>query len=395
MPNAAKGAHYPKMMAHRTTDRRPERPTLRYCVLLAAFLLALSDCVVAAPSFAEDASIDMRLVAASEVAPQWPPDLVIAGVWSDTCLPSVQRSRLAGQDLDIYLQSERKVCGQVQTPFELRLNPARLAGRSQLALGVYRVRLFLAHDNGSNQLIAFRLLRSGGEDRRSRPENGFWWSVTTADDIPALPGNGLSIEQQGDTLAVTWLSYESGAPIWYFGSQSMPGRLARIELSRMVGGAEAFSGPNSAPGIEPGLALNIEFLSPAHANAWLVRGQPGSTRSIEIQDLNLVRLPFAAGNPGNDWQGQWALVVGDASEARIIELSTAESADAETFRIRDRLGSINLQCRLEELDGHPVASFCSLTDGASLVADFDQVGRDRLSGQNVDGTPVRLIRLPR
>ncbi len=383
------------MMPHRTTDTRPHRPARRCLAQLAALLLALSECVLASPSLAEDAYLDMRLVAASDLAPQWPPDLVISGIWSDACLPSVQRSRLAGQDLDIYLRSEKQVCAQVQTPFELKLNPARLAGRSQLALGVYRVRLFLAHDNGSNQLIAFRLLRSGGEDRRARPESGFWWSIATANNIPALPGNGLSIEQQGDTLAVTWLSYESGAPTWYFGSQSMPGRIARIELSRMVGGAEAFSGPNSAPGIEPGLALNIEFVGPAHANAWLVRGQPGSTRSIEIQDLNLVRLPFAAGNPGKDWQGQWALIVGDEPTARIIDLTTAETADAETFRIRDRLGSINLQCRLEDMDGHAIAASCSLIDGASLLADFDQVGRDRLSGQNADGMPVRLVRLPR
>ncbi len=383
------------MMTHCTTDDRPDRPALRCFVLLAALLLASIQGVLAAPSGPEDADLDVRLVAASEVAPQWPPDLIIEGMWSDACLPSLLRTRVVDNDIDIYLHSEKRTCAQLQTAFQLKVNPAREAGLRQLALGIYRVRLFLAHDKGSNDLIAFRLLRSGGDDRRSRPESGFWWSVPTANNIPALAGNGLTIEQQGDTLAVTWLSYESGAPAWYFGSQTMPGKTARIALSRMVGGGEAFAGPNSTPAIEPGLAINIEFLTPAHANAWLVRGQPGSTRTIEIQDLNLVRLPFADGNPGKGWRGEWALVVGDTAEARIIDLVTPEMADAETFRVSDRLGSIKLQCRLEDVGSHPVASFCSLTDGASVLADFDQVGLDRLTGQNPDGTPVRLVRLPR
>ncbi len=388
------GAHYPKMMAHRTTDKRSDTRGLRCFALLCLFLLAPFQSASATSSGPEDADLDMRLVAASEIAPQWPPDLIIDGTWSDACLPSLLRTRVVDFDIDIHLRSDGRACAAVRTTFQLKVNPARESGLNQLPLGIYRVRLFLSHANGSNELIAFRLLRSGGDDRRSRPESGFWWSVPTANNIPALSGNGLSIEQQGDTLAVTWLSYESGAPAWYFGSQTMSGKIARIALSRMAGGGEAFAGPNAPPEIEPGLALNIEFLTPAHANAWLVRGQPGSTRTIEVQDLNLVRLPFEEGHPGKGWQGDWALVVGDAAEARIIELTRPDMADAETFRVSDRLGSIKLQCRLDDVGNHPVASFCTLTDGASVLADFDQVGLDRLSGLNADGVPVRLVRLP-
>ena len=389
------GAHYPKMMTHRTTDKHPRKPLLRRFALLAGLFLATTQGAFASPASPVDRDLDVRLVAASEVAPQWPPDLVIEGMWPDACGPSLLRTRVVDHDIDIYLHNEKSSCAEVETAFQLKLNPAREARLSQLLLGIYRVRLFLAHDKGSNELIAFRLLRSGGDDRRPRPESGFWWSVPTANNVPALPGNGLSIEQQGDILAVTWLSYESGAPAWYFGSQTMSGKIARIALSRMAGGGEAFAGPNAAPTIEPGLALNIEFLTPAHANAWLVRGQSGSIRAIEVQDLNLVRLPFAEGHPGKDWQGEWVLIVGNSTQARIINLVTLATADAETFRVSDRLGSINLQCRLDDVGGHPLASFCSLTDGASVLADFDQVGLDRLAGQNADGTLVTLVRLPR
>ncbi len=383
------------MMPHRTTDKIPRTRVLRCFVLLTALFLATAQVTFASPAGPVDNDLDVRLVAASEVAPQWPPDLIVEGMWPDACLPSLLRTRVVDHDIDIYLRSEIRTCAQVQTAFQLKLNLVREARLDQLGLGIYRVRLFLAHDKGNNELIAFRLLRSGGDDRRSRPESGFWWSVPTANNVPALPGNGLSIEQQGDILAVTWLSYESGAPTWYFGSQTMSGKIARIALSRMVGGGEAFAGPNAAPEIEPGLAINIEFLTPAHANAWLVRGQPGTARAIEVQDLNLARLPFAEGHPGKGWQGDWALIVGNSVDARIIELVTLATADAETFRVSDPLGSINLQCRLDDVGGHPVASFCSLTDGASVLADFDQVGLDRLAGQNADGTPARLVRLPR
>ena len=389
------GAHYPKMMTHRTTNRRSHTRGLRCSVLLCVLLLVPFQSALAIQSGPEDSDLDMRLVAASEFAPQWPPDLIIEGTWSDACLPSLLRTRVVDFDIDIYLRSNEHTCAEVRTAFQLKLNPAREAGHKQLDLGIYRVRLFLAHDKGSNDLIAFRLLRSGGDDRRPRPESGFWWSVPTANNIPALSGNGVSIEQQGDTLAVTWLSYESGSPVWYFGSQTMSGKIARIALSRMIGGGEAFAGPNATPQIEPGLALNIEFLTPAHAAAWLVRGQPSSSRTIEVQDLNLVRLPFEGGNPGKSWQGEWALIVGNAGEARIIELTKPEMADAETFRVSDPLGSINLQCRLDDVGKHSIASFCTLTDGASVLGDFDQVGLDRLSGQNADGLPVRLVRLPR
>lgn len=383
------------MMTHRTTDNRPRAPVLRCFALLATLVLATTQGAFAAPTGFVDSDLDVRLVAASEVAPQWPPDLVVEGMWPDSCLPAMVRTRVVDYDIDIYLRSEERTCAQVQTAFQLKVNPAREAGHKQLDLGIYRVRLFLTHGKGSNELIAFRLLRSGGDDRRPRPESGFWWSIPTANNIPALSGNGLSIEQQGDTLAVTWLSYESGVPAWYFGSQKMSGKIAWIALSRMVGGGEAFAGPNAAPEIEPGLALNIEFLTPAHANAWLVREQPGSSRAIEVQDLNLVRLPFAEGHPGKGWQGEWALIVGDSAEARIINLVTLATADAETFRVSDSLGSINLQCRVDDIGSHPVASFCTLIDGASVLADFDLVGLDRLAGQDADGTPVRLVRLPR
>ncbi|MEP6882651.1 MAG: hypothetical protein ABI866_11695, partial [Dokdonella sp.] len=92
---------------------------------------------------------------------------------------------------------------------------------------------------------------------------------------------------------------------------------------------------------------------------------------------------------------QWVLVIGDATDARIIDLSKITTADAESFRVSDRLGSIALQCRLDSIGAHPLAGFCSLTDGALVLGDFDRVGLDRLQGLTPDGERIRLVRLPR
>ena len=382
-------------MTQRTTNKDKTPGGIRRMLALGTVVALTLLAMVAQASGPVDDELEVRLVSASDFAPQWPPDLVIEGIWVNSCIPGLQRSRMLDNKLDVYLRSERGNCAQVPTPFQLKLNPAREAGLRQMPLGIHQLRLFLAHDNGSNELIAFRLLRSGGDDTRSRPESGFWWSVPGAAGEPALAGNGLSIEQQGDSIAVTWLSYEAGTPVWYFGSAQMPGKTVRINMSRLVGGGEAFSGPNSAPIASPQLALNIEFLTPAHAKAWLVRERPGSARSVEIQRLDLLRLPFAEGHPGSNWQGEWVLVTAGSNEARVIDLTRMATADAETFRVSDGLDSVSLRCRLDSVGERSIASFCTLVDGATVLGDFDQVGLDRLSGLNVDGEAVRLVRLPR
>ncbi|MEO7935279.1 MAG: hypothetical protein ABIR27_03390 [Dokdonella sp.] len=358
-------------------------------------LIALFSPSVAAAYGVEDNDIQMRLASPSSYAAQSLPDLIVEGTWSNSCLPSLVHSRLVDSRIDIQLRSAAAKCVDTPTPFQLKLNPARASGQSQIALGVYEVRLFLQIGNGNTNLVAFRLLRSGADELSSRPESGFWWSVSGPDNSAALAGNGLSIEQQGENLAVTWLSYEAGAPVWYFGSTKMPGAIARIELMRMIGGGEPFSGPNQTPAAEPGISLNLQFDSPSHAQAWLVRPQSPDLRAVDVQTISLQHLPFENGHPGSSWQGQWVLVIGDATEARIIDLSKITTADAESFRVSDRLGSIALQCRLDSIGKNPLPGFCSLTDGAQVIGDFDHVGLDRLSGLTAEGERIRLVRLPK
>jgi hypothetical protein len=394
LPKPAKGAHYPKMIVHRTTNADANVRRASFWLPLALIFVVASWCSPSPARELVDEDLQLDLVSSSAAAPQWPPDLTIDGVWPDTCPPKVVRTSLDGSDIDILLRGSGRQCTKVATPLHLKVNPAREAGLQQLALGVFRVRLHLLQPNGSSLLIGFRLLQSGWDDTLSRPESGFWWSVSTPVQEPSLAGSGLSIEQQGENLAVTLLSYEAGAPVWYFGSTRMPGSIAHVQLLRMVGGDEPFAGPNGDPRAEPGPSLNLQFLGPAQAQAWLVRPRPGADRGLDIQALDLLRLPFETERDGAAWQGQWALVVGEARQARIMELADLVTADAESFRLSDRADGLSLQCRLNDIGGHPTPAFCSLFDGERILADFDRIGLDRLSGLAADGNPARLVRLP-
>ncbi len=394
LPKSAKGAHYPEMTVHRTTKASIGAQSFQRMAGLCLLLIVALCAPLQARADLVDDDLRLRLVSASPTAPQWPPDLLIEGNWPTSCLPVVVRTSLENDHIDVLLRNSGSRCAANVTPLSLKVNPAREAGLRQLALGIFQVRLYLLGTDGASELLAFRLLRSGGDDTSSRPESGFWWSVSTASFAPALAGSGLSIEQQGENLAVTLLSYQAGAPVWYFGSARMPGNIVRIPLVRMVGGDEPFNGANAGPGAEPGMSINLQFLSPAHAGAWLVRPRPGLAQGIEAQELNLLRLPFETDRNGASWKGQWALVADQAVDARLYDLAELVTADAESFQLRDASGAVSLHCRLETIGGHPVPAFCTLSKGTAILADFDRIGLDRLSGLTTDGRSVRLVRVP-
>ena len=235
LPNSAKGAHYPDMKVHRTTKAGR-------CLIAATLFVLTAGVQGAIASERFDESLSVRLVSSMAMAPHWPPDLVIEGVWPRSCLPGVVSTSLIDSHIDVLLRTTGTACSEVATPLSLRVNPVRASGQRQMALGIYEVRLFLVDSNGSARLIGFRLLRSGADDTSSRPESGFWWSVSTASLAPALAGSGLSIEQQGENLAVTLLSYESGARYGISAARACGQYRARPPVC-MMGGGERLPAP--------------------------------------------------------------------------------------------------------------------------------------------------------
>lgn len=308
------------------------------------------------------------------------------------CVPTLAGATLEGADLTIELDQPQTGCdGKRNSPFNLRVDPAANAGVPLLPGPVYRVRVY-ARAGGTAQLIAFRLLDLNPAAAAPVPENGFWWSQAGKDSGPASPGTGASIEWQDGQLAVGLFGFaDSGAPIWSFGSAQPQGRVASVTLVQLANGDPPFAPTGSQPAAERGPRLELEFLSPTSARAWLVRQDAG--RDLEVRALTLARSRFASGPAGAAWSGQWVLVPDDNGVPRVFEFADPSRQDADTFHLADAGNDASLDCRLAAGTQQP--DLCTLTAAAVTLADFDQVGLDRLAGRSSDGARVKLVRIPR
>jgi hypothetical protein len=369
-------AHYPEM---------PLRCTRKTPLLLA---LLLSACALPAFAATGDAALRVRLEPRSgNVAA---PRIGINGTAPAGCVPSVRRVTLDGADLSIELTTPATGCKpQRPVPFHLQADPAAAAGLRVLPAQVYRVRVYSGA--GSNvSLAAFSLVDTSASQLATTPESGFWWSQAGTDSgQPA--GTGMSLEVQDNQLAASLLGFaDSGSSAWHFGSATLAGNTARIPLVQLANGDEWFTAIGTRPDVHPGPRLEIEFLSPTRARAWLVRSENG--RDTQVRPLVLSRSAFAAGPAGSAWVGRWVLVPEDGGNPRLFEFTGPSNRDADSFRLVDPANDANLDCRLAS-GGQ--ADVCTLTSATSPLIDFDRVGFDHLGGHDANGAPVQLMRVPR
>lgn len=308
------------------------------------------------------------------------------------CAPAIAGVTLDGTDLAIELSSPQTGCdGKRTLPFNLRIDPATSAGVPLLPGQVYRARVY-AQSGGVAQLIAFHLIDTNSPASAPIPESGFWWSQAGKDSGPASAGTGASMEWQDGQLAVGLFGFApTGAPTWSFGSTRLLGRTANVALVQLANGDTPFAATGNQPSAEYGPRLEIEFLSPTRARAWIVRHE--DSRDLEVRAINLSRTQFATGSAGTAWSGQWVLVADDNDTPRLFEFAEPSSQDAESFHLADAANDASLDCRLAEDSQHP--GVCTLSAAAVPLADFDQVGLDRLSGRSNNGARVKLIRVPR
>jgi hypothetical protein len=223
------------------------------------------------------------------------------------------------------------------------------------------------------------------------PESGFWWAQSGPESLGAS-GSGVSLEMQDNQLAASLLGFtETGASSWYFGSATLSGHVARIPLVQLANGDEWFSAVGTQPDLQPGPRLEIEFLSPARARAYLVRND--GQDDVQVRTLMLARSTFATGPVGTSWVGRWVLVPEDGGATRLFDFAAPSHHDAESFRLVDNANDATLDCRL--VAGTQQADACTLTAASMPIADFDQVGYDHFTGRGVNGMPVQLLRVPR
>lgn len=345
---------------------------------------------------AAQAAMDLALEAPSTSSPMLAPSLRISGIWPDSCVPRIQSTRLAGAEIDLVARSATLGCRAEATRYEQRANPALQAGLLHLPARVYAVRAYLGRGTQTPALSRFALLDATESEPAPDVENGFWWTVALGEeDAPALAGSGISLERQGDQLAVGLFGFDAdGRATWFFGSGRLEGRIARIALVRLRDGEEPFGQLPAQPVAESGPELSIAFEGPAQAKAWLVRPSPTDATAIEVRPLMLQRSAFASAAPGQSWIGRW-VQVGDAdrSSVRLLDFGGLGSEDGDSFRLDDPQADVSLSCRLGLRPADQPPATCTLYAGPTVLAVFDRIGIDRLEGRNADGTRTRLVRV--
>ena len=373
------GAHYPRMPLIRTRK-------LATLFAAAGLAFAASAPCVAAPA---DTGLRVRLETTAGVPSRPPSSLAIYGHAAANCTPTIARVDAEGVDLTIDLHASRTACdGARQIPFVLRADTSAMAGTPLLPGQVYRLHIY-SDAGGTRSLAAFHLVDTGASPSME-PENGFWWSQADTDAGPASRSTGISLESQGDQIAMSLYGFsDSGSATWYFGSARVQGRTAIVPLVELANGDPLFSPTGSEPTAQSGPRLEIEFLAPTRARAWLVRQQNGVDTAVRM--LSLSRARFASGDVGSSWNGRWVLVADDETMPRQFEFSAPTRQDADAFHLVDGSGNTSLDCRGNGTGTLP--DLCTLSVGTEVLADFDRIGLDRLEGRQGNGAGVHLIRV--
>ena len=369
-------AHYPEM---------PLRCTRGILALLA--LLALAS---AAPAFAASSQSVQRISLERQLS-TGAARIGIDGSAPAACVPRVEGVTVDGADISVVLTSAATGCKTNRlVPFHLKADAASTTGSHALPAQVYRVRVY-AGSGASPRLAAFALIDASAPSLAPVPESGFWWTQPDANGAAAA-GTGMSLELQDNQLAASLLGFtDAGSSAWYFGSATLAGRVARIPLVQLANGEEWFSALGTQPDVQPGPRLEIEFMSPARARAYLVRND--GQNDVQVRILTLARSAFATGPAGASWVGRWVLVPEDGGATRLFDFAAPSHRDADTFRLVDAANDASLDCRM--IAGTQQADACTLTTSAATIADFDQVGYDHFAGHGANGAPVQLLRVPR
>lgn len=307
------------------------------------------------------------------------------------CAPSVQSSSVSGADIDIRVHWPTIGC--LQGRVSSFLVPADVAAATGTALPRGRVYRVGVRDEEGN-LLAFRVIETDPTANAPTPESGFWWPQ--ADDASAgsaIAGSGVGIETQQSQLAINLFGFnDAGMPTWYFGTARQSGRIVAASLVELQHGDSLFAANGKRPAAQPGPRIYIQFLSPSHAHAWLVRQENGWDR--DVREIDLARAPFAAGNsPASRLSGRWVLVSNGEGAPQQFDLEPQAGASASDMRLGDVAADAELWCRLDNAQVQQ-ASLCSLSIAGSTVADFDKIGLDHLVGRTSSGATVQLLRVP-
>ena len=324
--------------------------------------------------------------------------LDIDGRWPTQCPPSLKSVALDGTEIRIDARSDLTLCDRTAMPFSIELNPALAMDKTSLDPGVYHISFYAADGaNDAPKLRAFTLVdRSASDAPTVAPEPGFWFTANSPD--ATTNRTILSVEPQDGQLDVALMTYdEIGQPTWFFGAAAFNGHIAHVPLVHIVGGTDPFH-----PSVTPArgdavLALDLQFQSGAHALGWLSREHGSADDSnLQVQPLDLVRLPVANTTDGQAWEGDWVIVSDDDSAPQKLHLTQYRAIDAQHFEIGDASGQFTLACTREPTQPDWPPSSCNLRRGNDAVSGaFDSVALSRMDGIDGNGAAIHLLRVSR
>lgn len=356
----------------------PHRHALLPTSLL-AFALAL------APAFAR---------AAIEVQP-FPPRpaasallmLDLAGDWPGGCAPAADNAQRDGRTITVRL-APTSGCRASADRFAFRVGAG---GARWGSSGVYRVKV-LGPDapDGGERLLAFRLVEVGIANGTAEPEPGFWWNEQGGEFGSAGPGAGVTMERQGDTLAVTLFGYnDRGAPQWLFGAGPVRGHMASVHLARLSGGAGPFDRYQPPTRSEAVGTLHLEFASDARATAWLERPDPAG--GVRVSPLSLVRFRFGEA-AGEAWLGEWLVLAGRNRDEAPLRVHFDRFERTEAGFVLSAADDTTLSCTMSPQRPNSPPARCLLLDADNrTLGDFGDVALDRLRGWRPDGSDVTAL----
>jgi hypothetical protein len=324
--------------------------------------------------------------------------LQVTGNWPTPCTPTFQSAILNGADLRIDARSVLSLCAREPTAYTIEVNPAAALDQAALPPAVYHVSYYAA--NGAQaepKLRAFALVDTRtGAATSFAPETGFWWSTSGARQ--GARRNVFSVELQGSQLTVALMSYDrDGRGSWQFGTAALNGHTAHVPMLQMAGGSDPFASASANPRGEAGLMLDIEFRSNSLATAWLSRGGSGDEAALELQTMDVVRLPFADAVDGSAWKGDWILAI-DTEQTILqrLHFDHVSALDPSNFRLNDENAGIAVDCAIDPQNAELPPQRCVLRrrDGM-ILGEFDAIAITRMDGTRNDRTPLHLLRVSR
>ena len=321
----------------------------------------------------------------------------IQGIWPTTCQPLIGNEHRSGDGaLNILLEDDAGSCAPGPHRFSLSVPVRDMFSPAQSPDRITPVRLYARRGDNAPELIGFGL--RGGNEQVALPDSGFWWPQGDK----AASGNVLSLELQGNTLGIALLSHDdvSGRPVWYFGTSTLSGKIAHARLSRLVDGSSPFFGMPVQPIPEAGWTIDIAFDSGTAARVWLSRPSPVQEGRLELASMQFARRSFASGNHQQQWLGTWrdARDIGDnqveASNSipSRLRFNASQTLDRRQTRLISTQGDFALDCSRHDAAATSPQS-CTLRDASgNSLARFDQVGLQRLDGEDAQGRHIVLLR---